>query len=230
MSKKENVVSNDTPTKTVLVEKHKKEIIIALGVIVVLLLGVFAYRYFVSTPREDKASTMLGKGAAYFNSQQYERALNGDSTGYIGFVKLADKYSGTDAGNLAKLYAGLSYAQLDKWADALNYLKKYDAGSDAMVSPAAQAALGDAYAHQKDIDKAISCYKKAASMADKKAPEGISNSLAPTFLLKAGILLESQGKTADALKMYQDIKKKYVNSMVVGSSEIDKYIERAQAK
>jgi hypothetical protein len=45
--------------------------------------------------------------------------------------------------------------------------------------------------------------------------------------LQAAILLESQGKKQDALKIYQDIKTKYVNSPLVQSQEIDKYIERA---
>ena len=64
-------------------------------------------------------------------------------------------------------------------------------------------------------------------MANDKAQDDANNSLSPTFLIKAGEILESQGKKADALSIYQDIKKKYVNSMLVQSSEIDKYIERA---
>ena len=64
-------------------------------------------------------------------------------------------------------------------------------------------------------------------MADKEAKDDANNSLSPTFRLQAGILLESQGKKDDALKTYQDIKKKYVNSGLVQSQEIDKYIERA---
>ena len=98
---------------------------------------------------------------------------------------------------------------------------------DQMISPAAQAALGDAYAHLNQLDKAVEAFKKAASMADDKAQDDANNSLSPTFLIKAGEILESQGKKADALSIYQDIKKKYVNSMLVQSSEIDKYIERA---
>ena len=62
-------------------------------------------------------------------------------------------------------------------------------------------------------------------MADSKA-EDVNNSISPTFLLQAGKLLESQKKNDEALKIYQDIKKKYVNSSLVQSSEIDKYIER----
>ena len=45
--------------------------------------------------------------------------------------------------------------------------------------------------------------------------------------MQAAEILESQNKKEEALKIYQDIKKKYINSAVVQSSEIDKYIERA---
>ena len=62
-------------------------------------------------------------------------------------------------------------------------------------------------------------------MANSKGFEGINLSVAPLALRKAGIILESQGKKADALKIYQEIKSKYVNSPM--SQDIDKYIERA---
>ena len=95
-----------------------------------------------------------------------------------------------------------------------------------MISPAAVAALGNAYAHVNQLDKAVDNLKKAASMADKQAADGVNNSIAPTFLLQAAQILESQNKKADALKIYQDIKQKYVASPI--SNEIDKYIERAK--
>ena len=76
--------------------------------------------------------------------------------------------------------------------------------------------------------KAVSAFKKAASMADSTAEDNTNNSLSPTFLIKAAQILESQKKNDEALKIYQDIKKKYVNSAVW--SEIDKYIERASVK
>ncbi len=86
-------------------------------------------------------------------------------------------------------------------------------------------ALGDIYANNNQNDKAIESFKKAAEMADSKGFEGINLSIAPLALRKAGIILESQGNKAEALKIYQDIKKKYVNSPM--SQDIDKYIQRA---
>ena len=153
--------------------------------------------------------------------------MKGDGAGYVGFTKIADEYSSTDAGNLANLYAGLCYANLGKWAEAQKSLESFSSEDDQMISPAAEAALGDAYAHLNQLDKAVDAFKKAASMADSKADEGTNNSLSPIFIIKAGEILESQGKKDEALKLYQDAKKKYVNAMLVQSGEIDKYIERA---
>ena len=96
-----------------------------------------------------------------------------------------------------------------------------------MISPAALAALGNAYAHVNQLDKAVSTLKKAAEKADSKAEGKVNYSLSPTFMMQAAEILESQNKKEEALKIYQDIKKKYINSAVVQSSEIDKYIERA---
>ena len=230
VNKKENAASNMAETLTsseVFMLKYKKHIVMAVVALIVLVAGFFLYKNYVSAPREEKASTELAKGQELFGMQQFEQALNGDGTTFSGFVKIANDYSSTDAGNLAKLYAGLCYANLNKWNEAVKYLDSYSPGNDAMVSPAAIAALGNAYAHVGKIDEAIKALKKAADKADSKSEDGTNNSLSPTFLLQAGQLLESQNKKADALKVYQDIKKKYVNSAIVQSQEIDKYIERA---
>lgn len=206
--------------------KNKKTILYAVIALIVIIAGVILYNNFVKAPREAKASTELAKGQTMFQNQQFAQALNGDSTGYAGFVKIASDYSSTPAGNLANLYAGLCYANLEKWEDAVKFLDKYSPANDEMVSPAAVAALGNAYAHVKQLDKAVDALKKAAKMADSQALDNTNNSLSPTFLIQAATILESQNKKDEALKIYQDIKKKYVNSAV--ASEIDKYIERAQ--
>lgn len=228
-NKKEQVldVNENLNNREAFFLKYKKAILIAVAAIIVVIAGVFLYISQISGPREDKASTLLGKGQTYFNNEMFEQALNGDGAGYVGFVKIADEYSGTDAANLANLYAGLCYANLGKWAEAQKSLDAFSSKGDQMISPAAEAALGDAYAHLNQLDKAVDAFKKAADMADDKAEDDTNNSLSPTFLIKAGEILESQGKKDEALKIYQDIKKKYVNSMLVQSSEIDKYIERA---
>ena len=201
--------------------KYKKAIIAAVVAIVVIIGGAVLYKTYISEPNEQKASTAIAKGQDYFAQGLFQQALAGDSAGFKGFAKLADEYSSTDAGNLANLYAGLCNAQLGKWDEAAKYLEKYDGADDQMISPVAEGALGNVYAHLNQLDKAVSHLKKAAEKAD-------NNSLSPTFLVQAGEILESQGKADEALKLYKQVKEKYFNSMMY--SRIDEYIERVSAK
>ena len=201
-----------------LILKYKNAIIGAIVALVVIVAGVSLYKNYVSGPAEAKASTALGKAQQLFMEQKYEQALNGDSTGVAGLLSIASEYSSTDAGNLANLYAGLCYANLEKWQEAAQFIEKFDGADDQMISPAAMGALGNVYAHLDQLDKAVSTLANAAEKAD-------NNSLSPTFLIQAGQILESQNKKAEALKLYQQVKEKYFQSMQY--QMIDEYIERA---
>lgn len=199
--------------------KYKKAIIAAVVALVAIIAGVVLYQTYVSGPNEQKASTMLAKGQQYFMAGDYQKALNGDSASYKGFLNVVNEYGSTKAGNLANLYVGLCYANLDKWKEAAQYIEKFNGADDDMVSPAAIGALGNVYAHLNQLDKAVTTLKKAAESAD-------NNSLSPTFLIQAGEILESQGKKDEALKLYQQVKDKYFNSMQYQT--IDAYIERVK--
>ncbi|WP_455992441.1 tetratricopeptide repeat protein [Prevotella sp.] len=200
--------------------KYKKQIAIAVIAIIVIIAGVILYKNYISAPREAEASTELAKSQTFFNAQQYDKALTG-------FQKVQSDYSNTDAGNLANLYVALCYAHQAQpnWAKALENAEKFDTSNDEMISPASQMALGDIYANNNQLDKAVDCFKKAADMANAQAEDNINLTIAPLALRKAGILLESQGKKAEALDLYKNIKKTYVNSPIF--QDIDKYIERA---
>jgi len=226
MAKQNNQQSVQAPVEETLNKheafflKYQKQIIGAVVAVVVIAAAGILYHSYVSVPAALKASTSMAKGQEYFAAEQFDKALNGDSTGFVGFAKLAADLGG-DAGNLANLYTGLCYAQLDKWQEAVTYIEKFDCRGDQMISPAALGALGNAYAHLNQLDKAVTTLKKAAEQAD-------NNSLSPTFLIQAGEILESQNKKDEALKLYQTVKDKYINSMAY--QNIDAYIERASAK
>ena len=195
-------------------EKYKKAIICGVvAVVAVIVCAILVNNYYLE-PRSNEASTELAKSQELFDAQQYDKAL-------AGFQKVAADYSSTDAGNLAQLYIGLCQANLGKWQEAVNALESFSGKGDQMISPAAEGALGNAYANLKQYDQAVKHLTTAANMAD-------NNSLSPTFLIQAGEILESQGKKDEALKLYQQVKEKYFNSMQYQT--IDKYIERASAK
>ena len=195
-------------------EKYKKAIISGVvAVVAVIVCAILVNNYYLE-PRSNEASTELAKSQELFDAQQYDKALTG-------FQKVANEYSSTDAGNLAQLYIGLCQANLGKWQEAVNALESFSGKGDQMISPAAEGALGNAYANLKQYDQAVKHLTTAAKMAD-------NNSLSPTFLIQAGEILESQGKKDEALELYKEIKEKYFNSMQYQS--IDKYIERASVK
>lgn len=226
MAKKQN--KNAAPenievvTKTeAFVDKYKKQIVYGICAIIVLAAAIIAYIQFVRNPRIEKANEALAKCQTYFDADNYDKALNGDGQGCIGLLKVADEFGSTKAGNLAKLYAGLAYAQDQKWEEAKKYLEAFSGKGDAIITPAALGALGNVYANLGDNDKAITTLIKAAKAAD-------NGSLSPTYLIQAGELYEAQGKADKALELYQQVKRDYVNSMAVQQQEIDKYIERVQ--
>ena len=200
--------------------KNKNLLLGAVIALVVIVGGYMAYKNFVSEPKELKASEAIFKGEQYFGADNYETSLNGDSLGFAGFVKLADEFSGTKAGNLANAYAGICYAQLGKYEDAEKYLSKFD-GDDQLVAPAVLGTMGNCYAQMGQLDKAAATLIKAAKRAN-------SLSLSPIYLIQAGQILEKQGKNAEAVEAYKTVKKDYANSYQ--AMDIDKYIERASIK
>ncbi|MBP3767390.1 MAG: tetratricopeptide repeat protein [Prevotella sp.] len=200
--------------------KYKKAIIGCIIAVIAIIAAWVLIDMFVLTPNRVKGQEAMAKGQQLFANDEMQKAIQGDSTGFVGFAKLAEEYSGQN-GNLANLYTGLAYAQQGKWNEAVQYLEKYKDQGDEMISPAAEGALGNAYAHLQKLDEAVKHLKNAAKRAD-------NNSLSPTFLIQAGEILESQGKKAEALELYQEVKDKYFQSMQYQT--IDAYIERASAK
>ena len=202
--------------------KYKKHLFAGLIALVAIIVGIIAWNSY-SKSRNEKASTALAHSQELFMMQDFDKALKGDSLGTPGFIQIASDYSGTDAGNLANLYAGLCYAKQDKWNEAQKYLEAFSQKDDIIVSPLTVVALGDAYANLKQYDNAIESYKKAANMADKATNAGTNNSVSPLALQKAAIILIDQKKNDEALEIFKNIKSKYLNSSA--QQDVDKYIE-----
>ena len=198
--------------------KNKKAIIGGVVAVIIIVAGFIMYKHLYAEPREEKAQAALFKGQELFEQDNFEQALNGDSIGYTGFLKVASDFSGTKAANLAKAYAGICYAHLGKYDEAIKYLNDFD-GTDQMVGPAVLAAAGNCYAQLDQLDKAASSLLKAADKAD-------SNTLSPIYLLQAGEILVKQGKVEEAIEAYTTIKDKYFQSYQ--AMDIDKYIEQAK--
>lgn len=199
------------------VNKYKVAIIGAVVAIFLLIGGITLYNQFIAQPAEKEAAEALFPAEALFIQGKYQEAIDGDSIS-LGLVAVADEYSGTNSGNLANAYAGIAFAQLGKYEDAINYLEKFD-GDDQMVAPAAKGTLGNCYAQIGEKSKAIDCFIDAAESAD-------NNVISPYYLLQAGIMYEQTGAPNKALSVYEQIKNKYPTS--TQATSIEKYINRVK--
>ena len=201
------------------VAKNQRIIIGVVGAIALLTVGYLTYQKFVAAPKQDEAATEMFVAQQNFqkatdgvsSDSLYKLALNG-SEGKFGFVKIADEYSGTDAGNLANYYAGISYLNTGKYTEAIDYLGKFKS-DDIVLSALAKGAIGDAYSQNNQPKEALENYIKAAE-ANK------NDFTTPRFLLKAGKTALALGNKVDALKYFTDIKENFDASPEAASVDV----------
>lgn len=197
--------------------KYRKQILIAIGIVVVVVCCYLGFKHFYLTPKNNEAQIALFKGQQYFSLGQDSLAIYGDANGYIGFESIINEYSSTDAGNLAKLYAGISYANLGKYDQALNYLKGFSV-NDKIFSHLINGTIGDCLDNTGKSDEAISYYIKAA--------KGLNNSVqSPILYKKAGLIYRNQGNYDKVIEVFTTVKDQYMNSPI--AMEADKFIDEA---
>lgn len=200
----------------------KNQLIITgvLAAVLILVIGYVGLKNFYLPSQDEEAQKEIFQAQYYFEQDSFNLALNGN-TQFDGFIQIADEYSMTTTGNLASLYAGLSYLQLQNWDKAIQYLEKYD-GEDIILGAQALGALGDAYSEKGDMKKAISYYEKAADYNENELTT-------PTNLFKAALAKDVQGDSKGALNDLKTIKEKYPN-FTSATNMVDQHIARLEQK
>lgn len=194
---------------------------IVAAIVLIAVIGIACYAYGnYKDSRNQEAATKIAKGQSYFAGKDFDQALNGDQTGYPGFLKIASQYGSTKTGNLANLYAGLCYYYKGDYKNAVKYLEEFTPQDDEIISNNAIAALGNCYIKidANNPDKAIAKLKDAATRADNPV-------ISPIYLIQAGQILESKNRKDEALELYKTVKAKYPQS--AEARTIDKYIQSA---
>lgn len=207
------------------VAKNQKIIIGLVAGIAIATIGYLAYQKFIEAPKQDEAANEMFVAQQNFekatngvaSDSLYKLALNG-SEGKFGFIKIAEEYSGTDAGNLANYYAGMAYLNTSKFDDAIKYLGEFKS-DDAIINALAIGGIGDAYSQKNNQKEALSYYVKAAE-------SNKNDFTTPRFLLKAAKAALALGQKEEALKYLTDIKENYDATPEAGS--VDALIGLAQ--
>ena len=201
------------------VAKNQKIIIGLVAAAAIFTIGYLGYQRFVAAPQQEEAANEMFLAQQNFqkatdgvaSDSLYKLSLNG-SEGKFGFLKIADEYSGTDAGNLANYYAGIAYLNTGKYTEAIEYLNKFKS-NDIVLGALAKGAIGDAYSEKNEPKEALDNYVKAANMNK-------NDFTTPRFLLKAGKTALALGNKADALKYFTDIKDNYDGSPEAASIDV----------
>jgi TolA-binding protein len=195
-------------------QKYQKQIVTIGGAILLIVGGWLAYKFAYKAPRQKQALEQMAQAEYQFQRDSFAAALANPGGGFPGFADIAKKFSGTDAGNAALYYAGVSSLNLGQYDAAISYLDDFSPAGKLL--PAMKyGTLGDAYAEKGDLAKALSLYKKAADEEDNAV-------ITPYYLKKVAMLSQKQNDAAGAKSAWQKIKNDYPTS--TEAREADKYI------
>ncbi|HIG32491.1 MAG TPA: tetratricopeptide repeat protein [Flavobacteriales bacterium] len=199
------------------IENNQENLVKIVGAIVVVIALFIGYQKFYIAPMEKEAQAEMFMAEIYFQKDSFNLALNGDGQ-YLGFIDIADEYSGIKAGALANYYAGLSYLNTGDFENAIEYLDDFSS-DDIVLSSLALGCIGDAYMELGDTDNALAYYEDAVSNSENELT-------APRYMLKQAMIHEKNGDYDDALALYKGIEADYKSSRE--GNGIEKYIARAE--
>jgi len=210
--------------------KFSKPIIYIGGAIILFAGGWLAYKNLVKLPNEEKAAEQIfpAEGLfdkmtqAGFGKDSIALVLNGGN-GITGVLKIASTYGSTAAGNRAEFIAGACYLHSKDFNNAVKHLKEFSTKSEQPQS-AAYRMLGDAYSELKKNDDALTYYKKAIDVADKK-----DESTRFLSLSRAALFCDAIGKTKESIDYYQQIKDEITPTFLRDNRidfQVDKYLAR----
>jgi tetratricopeptide (TPR) repeat protein len=205
-------VNESLSTAAQRIEDNKKYINWALIAIAVLVLLAVGYIYGIRNPNLNKAKEQIGKADLELLQGNEDEALKK-------FEQVASEFSNKPA-ERAHLNAAILLYQKGEYEKAAKHLEDYSAAGN-LIGPASQSLLGDCYVNLKQLDKAMSAFDKAISLA------GDNEAYAPAFMIKKATVLHEQKKYAEEAAIYQTIKDKYPMYAQQTGFQVDKYLERA---
>jgi tetratricopeptide (TPR) repeat protein len=200
------------------INQNRKSLSIIFGALLLAVGGYYFYQKVYVAGKEKEAQAFLFYSEQYLKTDSLKLAINGDGN-HPGLEEIADEYSMSPSGNLAKYYLGMSLMKMKDYDKAIDVLRSYDA-KDKMTGSLVYGAIGDANMELKKTEEAISFYNKACT-------ENPNNFTTPIMMMKLALAQEVAGNYKEALDVYNRLKKDYATS--TEAQQADKYIARDEA-
>lgn len=177
-----------------------------IGAIVIVVIAAIAIVFFVrnSAQKAEEASLKLSRILPYVEKEDYTRALDGDKNikirgeVLVGLTKIAEDYSGTDAGKLAALYAGNCFLNLNKAKQAEKYFETAQNSNSFVVIQGANAGLGKVCEIEGKYSEAADYYMNAAEYAAE-------DEVKARYTLYAGLCFEKIKKNEKAIENFKEV-------------------------
>ena len=193
--------------------KKLRLITMAVGGIMIVGLGYFAYRQFIYVPANEKSKDNYWIGLNYAVADSTDIAIE-ELRSHV------KKYDGKIGGEVAQFVYARQLMTSGEFKQALKELEGVDV-SDTYVSVMAIGLQADCHSELKAYDKAATMYLEAADLSNNEMTT-------PMYLMKAGLCAEEIKNFIIAKQCYERIRDSY--SSYASQKGIEKYIARAKNK
>lgn len=195
--------------------KYTKELLIALGIIVIIVVAIIFYT-MNKAKNNEKAGVELQNIMTVYNAGAYLDAINGNKTNKINGLKyIVEKYGNTENGNTAKIFLANAYFYLGKFNDALKYYDDYD-GDNNILKASAYAGMASCYEGLNEFDKAAKYYQKAYKISEDNPQNGY-------YMLHAALNLIKLNQKEDAIQLIKSVRNDYKKDRYL-IEEVDRYL------
>ena len=191
-------------------EERRKQVFLAVGLLVVLVFGIIGARAFLKT-RSEQASYLLGSAL-----QLYHLASSDSATGIADPDKLnkalealgeiPDLYPFSRAARIARFYSGLCLLDLGRDEEAYTSLEAFlDRHPRAFNASQARLVLANLAGDRGDVEEARTWFLEAVGVDSPGLPK-------EEVLLEMGRFLEAVGRNEEAFEVYDRIIQEFPDS------------------
>ena len=199
-------------------EKNAKMLLTVFGVLVLAVIGYFAYQQFYVAPRNEEAALSYLAAQKNLAEGKNDLALGGKSAANPGYLGTYKDFSGTHVGKLSAYNAGLIKFKEGKYQESYDLLDKFSSDSEILTA-LKYGAMADCQANLNRGDDALSLVDKAIGAT--KDPYTLYY-----FTRKGGLLALALKKNTEAKKYFSSIDENYLdydNGMSEAYIEMVKY-------
>jgi TolA-binding protein len=192
--------------------EHRKQLTIA-GVVIAIVVAAGLGLWYWNNRQDIAAAAKLGEAQTIYrapivpagtpstpDNPTFSSAAERAKTALKLFAAIADQYSHTNSGKLARYYTGLCYRDMGDYNNAEAALKKTADSGDKDLAALSKFALGELYASQNRLNDAAAQYKDLAAH-----PAGTVSRT--TALLQMAQMYENRKQLPQARDAYQEIVK-----------------------